>query len=104
METPLTRSMQALADPTRRAILQMLNGGDLTAGEIAARFHISAPSVSHHLNVLKNAGLVVAQRSGQKIIYRLNATVVQEVLQQLMDLFRVGAAPAPGEGKDGLHG
>lgn len=103
METPLTRSIQALADPTRRAILQMLNGGDLTAGEIAARFHISAPSVSHHLGVLKNAGLVVAQRSGQKIIYRLNATVVQELLQQLMDLFQVGAAPASSEGKDGHH-
>jgi ArsR family transcriptional regulator, arsenate/arsenite/antimonite-responsive transcriptional repressor len=90
MESQLTRSMQALADPTRRAILEMLQAGDLTAGEIAARFQISGPSVSHHLSVLKNAELVLAQRSGQKIIYRLNATVLQELLQQLMGLFRVG--------------
>jgi ArsR family transcriptional regulator len=90
MENQLTRSMQALADPTRRAILEMLQAGDLTAGEIAARFQISGPSVSHHLSVLKNAELVLAQRSGQKIIYRLNATVLQELLQQLMGLFRVG--------------
>jgi ArsR family transcriptional regulator, arsenate/arsenite/antimonite-responsive transcriptional repressor len=90
MDNQLTRSMQALADPTRRAILQMLQAGDLSAGEIAARFQISGPSVSHHLSVLKNAELVLAQRSGQNIIYRLNATVMQELLQQLMGLFRVG--------------
>lgn len=97
MDNELTRSMQALADPTRRAILGLLNDGDLTAGEIAARFQISAPSISHHLSVLKGAGLILARRSGQNIIYRLNATVAQEVLQQLMALFRVGegaAAPA----------
>jgi ArsR family transcriptional regulator len=103
METALTRAIQALADPTRRAILQMLNGADLSAGEIAARFHISAPSVSHHLSVLKNAGLVLAQRNGQNIIYRLNTTVVQEVLQQLLDLLRVGEALGPHEGKEEPH-
>ena len=90
MSNELTRSMQALADPTRRAILQLLNDGDLSAGEIAARFEITAPSISHHLSVLKGAGLVLAQRSGQNIIYRLNATVAQETLQQLMRLFRIG--------------
>jgi DNA-binding transcriptional ArsR family regulator len=100
MESQLSRSIQALADPTRRAILQMLSRGDLSAGEIAARFHISAPSVSHHLSVLKNAGLVAAQRSGQNIIYRLNATVVQELLQQLMGLFHVGETPANADGRD----
>jgi DNA-binding transcriptional ArsR family regulator len=96
MENALTQTMQAMSDPTRRAILQMLNEGDMTAGEIAARFAISAPSVSHHLNVLKAAELVAAQRSGQKIIYRLNTTVVQEMLQQIMQLFGVGGtAPSP---------
>jgi DNA-binding transcriptional ArsR family regulator len=94
MENQLTRSMQALADPTRREILQMLGDRDLTAGEIAARFQISAPSISHHLSVLKNAELVLAQRSGQNIIYKLNSTVMQELLQHLMGLFRVGAAGA----------
>jgi DNA-binding transcriptional ArsR family regulator len=96
MENALSQTMQAMSDPTRRAILQMLNEGDLTAGEIAARFAISAPSVSHHLNVLKAAELVASQRNGQKIIYRLNTTVVQEMLQQIMQLFGVGGVtPSP---------
>ena len=90
MELSLTRSLQALADPTRRAILQMLNERDMTAGEIAARFSISAPSVSHHLSVLKNADLVRAERNGQTIGYSLNTTVVQEFLQELLQIFDVG--------------
>lgn len=90
MENAITRTMQALADPTRRQILQMLNEGDLSAGEIAARFAISAPSISHHLSVLKNAELVRAQRNGQLIVYSLNTTVMQEFLQELMRIFHVG--------------
>jgi DNA-binding transcriptional ArsR family regulator len=92
MDNNLTRTMQALADPTRRQILQMLYEGDLSAGEIAARFAISAPSISHHLNVLKNAELLRSRRQGQSIVYSLNATVVQEFMQELMQLFRVGEA------------
>ena len=90
MELSPTRAFQALADPTRRAILQMLNQRDMTAGEISACFAISAPSVSHHLSVLKNADLVLAKRNGQTIVYSLNTTVVQEFLQELMQLFKVG--------------
>ncbi|WP_416181086.1 autorepressor SdpR family transcription factor [Chloroflexus sp.] len=90
MEQAITRTLHALSDPTRRAILQMLNERDMTAGEIAARFAISAPSVSHHLSVLKAADLVTAERHGQYIVYRLNATVLQEVLSVLLDLFKVG--------------
>ncbi|MCU0492015.1 MAG: autorepressor SdpR family transcription factor [Chloroflexaceae bacterium] len=97
MDNALTKTMQALADPTRRAILDMLNNGDLSAGEIAARFPISAPSISHHLNVLKGAELVSSRREGQNIIYSLNATVVQEVMQQLMQLFRVGERTSGGQ-------
>jgi ArsR family transcriptional regulator, repressor of sdpIR and other operons len=92
MELSLTRSLQALADPTRRAILQMLNQRDMTAGEIGARFAISAPSVSHHLSVLKSADLVRAERSGQTIVYSLNTTVMQEFFQELLQLFNVGGA------------
>lgn len=102
MEKAITRTLQALSDPTRRAILQMLNERDMTAGEIAARFAISAPSVSHHLNVLKAADLVTAERHGQHMIYRLNATVLQEVLSLLMDLFKVGA-DADTQRKEGGH-
>lgn len=90
MDLPLTRSLQALADPTRREIVRLLGERDMTAGEIAARFAISAPSVSHHLGVLKGAELVRAQRNGQTIVYSLNATVVQEFLQELLRFFKVG--------------
>ena len=62
---------KALADPTRRQILQDLRGGELTAGEIAGRFTISGPSVSRHLGVLRGAGLVAERREANRIYYRL---------------------------------
>ncbi len=73
-------AFKALSDPTRRKILQMLKEKDLTAGEIADAFHISKPSISHHLNLLKRANLVIDERQGQNIIYSLNTTVFQELL------------------------
>lgn len=90
MELTLTRTLQALTDPKRREILQMLGAGDKTAGELAAQFNISAPSVSHHLSVLKNADLVRAERNGQTIVYSLNSTVVQEFLQEIMQVLKIG--------------
>lgn len=78
---------RALADPTRRKILRLLHGGELSAGEIASKFSISAPSMSHHFNALKAADLIRTRRSGQQIFYSLNATVVQEILGVLLDLF-----------------
>ncbi|MFN8373297.1 MAG: autorepressor SdpR family transcription factor [Anaerolineae bacterium] len=90
MENALTQSLQALTDPTRRKILQMLGQGSLSAGEIGAAFDMKAPSISHHLTVLKNAGLVLAERQGQNIVYSLNTTVMQEFMQQMMQLFHVG--------------
>jgi DNA-binding transcriptional ArsR family regulator len=62
---------KALADPTRRQILQDLNEGELSAGEIVCRFSISAPSISRHLSILKSAGLVVERREANKIFYSL---------------------------------
>jgi DNA-binding transcriptional ArsR family regulator len=62
---------RALADPTRRQILQDLQTGELTAGDIASRFTISAPSVSRHLGVLKGAGLILERRDANRIFYRL---------------------------------
>jgi ArsR family transcriptional regulator, arsenate/arsenite/antimonite-responsive transcriptional repressor len=88
----LTQTLQALSDPTRRRILSMLGERDLSAGEIGAAFDISAPSISHHLSVLKNAELVLARRDGQRIVYSLNTTVTQELMQELMRLFKVGDA------------
>lgn len=71
---------KALNDPTRRAILELLREKDRTAGEIAEQFHISWPSVSHHLDLLKQAKLVSAEKEGQFIYYSLNTTVVDEII------------------------
>lgn len=79
-------SYKALADPTRRRILELLRDRDLLAGDIAAEFDMTWPSVSHHLNVLKGAGLVLAEREGQFIRYSLNTTVLQDVIVQLMEI------------------
>lgn len=88
---------KALADPTRRRILDLLREGDLTAGEIAAHFPISKPSVSHHLALLQQAGLVRDERRGRHIVYSLNATVFQEALGWMMSFLRVGeSGAAPG--------
>ena len=71
---------KALNDPTRREILEMLKQGDMTAGEIADRFNMTKPSISHHLDLLKQAGLVINIRNGQFINYSLNASVLDELL------------------------
>ena len=76
---------KAVSDKTRRAILQLLRERDMTAGEIADQFNISKPSISHHLNILKQAGLVMDERQGQNIYYSLNTTVFQELLQWVVD-------------------
>ena len=78
---------KALADPTRRKILRMLGKGEMTAGEIAEKFPISGPSMSHHFSVLKNADLISGRRDGQQILYALNTTVVQDLLTMLLDTF-----------------
>jgi DNA-binding transcriptional ArsR family regulator len=86
----LDATLRALGDPTRREILKALRGGDLTAGEISARFPMTAASVSHHLSVLKEAGLVTAERSGRNLIYSLETTVFQEFLQEMMGFLGKG--------------
>ena len=72
---------KALNDSTRREILELLKKGDLTAGEIADQFHISKPSISHHLDLLKQAGLVQSVKEGQFICYSLNTTVMDEIVK-----------------------
>ena len=81
---------KALADPTRRQILELLARGDMTAGEIADRFPVAFASVSHHLGVLRDAGLVASEREGQFIRYRLNTTVYQDVVRYLMTVVKGG--------------
>lgn len=77
---------QALSDPTRRAILDMLKKKDLTAGEIADAFDISKPSISHHLDILKRANLVFAEKAGQFITYSLNTTELDELVKWIYKL------------------
>ena len=78
---------KALADPTRRAILQHLQRGSQTAGAIAELFPITRASLSHHFNILKAADLVRTERRGQHIVYSLNATVLQETTAMLLNIF-----------------
>ncbi|MEE0957343.1 MAG: autorepressor SdpR family transcription factor [Ruminococcus sp.] len=77
---------KALADPTRREILAMLRKGDKNAGEIADAFTISKPSVSNHLNILKQADLVDAKKQGQNVVYSLKTSVFEDMLQLLSSL------------------
>ena len=77
---------KALNDSTRREILEQLKKGDLSAGDIADRFEISKPTISHHLDLLKQAGLVHATKDGQFIYYSLNTTVMDELVKWLMAL------------------
>ena len=84
----LNITLQALSDPTRRKILELLKKKDMPAGEIGKHFNISAPSLSHHLNVLKKADLVTFQRQGQELIYSLNLSVFEEAAKLLVKFFR----------------
>jgi DNA-binding transcriptional ArsR family regulator len=83
---------KALADPTRREVLRLLTRGERSAGELAERFELSKPSMSHHFAVLKEAELIRSRREGQQIFYALNTTVVQDVMTWAMGLIGPGAA------------
>jgi len=82
----MDRVFKALSDPSRRDILRLLSQREMTAGELAAQFDMSKPTMSHHFVVLKDADLIHARRDGQSIWYTLNTTVVQDVLRWAMDL------------------
>lgn len=70
----------AIADPTRRRILELLAVGDLSAGQIAEHFNLTKATLSHHLAVLRDDGLVTSERDGTRIIYHLNTTILQELV------------------------
>ena len=77
---------KALNDQTRRDILVLLKDGDMAAGDIASKFNISKPSISHHLELLKRADLVSSEKKGQYIIYSLNTSIMEELLQWILTL------------------
>jgi DNA-binding transcriptional ArsR family regulator len=78
---------KALADPTRRRVLQLLRKHEMSAGELAAEFDFAKSTMTGHFNVLRAAGLVDGRKQGNVVLYRLNATVLQEALLEFMDSF-----------------
>jgi len=85
--SPYNDTFKALADPSRREIIRLLKERSMTAGEISEKFNISKPSISHHLNILKQAGLVDDERKGQNILYSLNTSVFEDMMRMLLDFF-----------------
>lgn len=77
---------KALNDVTRRDILDLLKEKSYSAGDIADNFNISKPSISHHLDILKQADLIVSEKKGQFIIYSINTTIMEDVLQWILTL------------------
>jgi ArsR family transcriptional regulator len=82
----MTVFFKALDDPTRRKIIDMLRERDLTAGEIADAFDISKPSISYHLDLLRQAGLVVSMKQGKYIYYSLSTSVLDDVIAWMLQL------------------
>ena len=82
----LQNTLKALADPTRREILNLLKKGKLSAGEITDHFQITAAAISRHLSVLKEADLIEDTREGKYIFYELNASVLEEILLWITEL------------------
>jgi ArsR family transcriptional regulator len=92
---PPNAAFRALADETRRQILELLRAGPRTSGEIADQFQTSWPTISRHLAVLRTAGLVVTERKGQAIYYELNTSVFQDLIQHLVGWMKPFRQTAP---------
>ena len=86
----MSKVFKAISDVTRREILSLLSKGDMTAGEIADKFNMSKPSISKHLDILRDAELVTSEKKGQYVIYSINTTVLQQVLGGFLDLINGG--------------
>ena len=84
----LHNTFSALSDQTRHKILQLLKKKDMSAGEICSYFDMTAPSISHHLSILKQADLVSARRQGQEIIYSLNVSTFEELSDTMINFFK----------------
>lgn len=82
----MTETLKALSDPVRRKILDLLKTKTLTAGEISSNFELSDATISHHLSVLKNAGLIDSVRNGTFILYELNTSLFENVVSWLLSL------------------
>ena len=84
----MSKAFKALSDKTRREILKLLNDKDMSAGEIAEHFDMSKPSISKHLDILREAELISSEKKGQFVIYSINTSVIQEVLGSFLEIFK----------------
>lgn len=82
----MNRLFKALNDDTRRKILELLRKRDMTAGEIADQFNMTKPSISHHLDLLKQSDLVTAEKKGQFVVYSINTTVIDDLLKWVLKM------------------
>lgn len=85
----MNKVYRAIADPTRRKVLELLREGDLAAGEIAEHFDMAQPSLSRHLAVLREADLIHGEKHGNRVIYHLNVSVLEEALLLLMERYKL---------------
>jgi DNA-binding transcriptional ArsR family regulator len=81
----MNSAFKALADPTRREIVQLLRDGPRTSGEIAEHFPTAWATISRHLGQLRDAGLILSERQGQQIVYELNTTVLDDLVEHILD-------------------
>src|SRR3954466_427119 len=86
----MNAAFQALSDPTRREILRLLKKREMSAGEIAEQFSLARSTLSGHFNILKHAGLIVAEKNGTTIFYSLNVSVVEQTMAAMLDLLDIG--------------
>lgn len=89
---------KALADPTRREILRLLRQRNMTAGEIAEHFPVSKPTLSRHFSVLQAANLIQGDKDGNRIIYRLNVSVLEETIMAMMTMFDIDVSERDEQG------
>lgn len=82
----MSKAFKALSDETRREILKMLSKQDMSAGEISNHFNMSKPSISKHLDILREAELISSEKKGQFVIYSINTSIIQEVLGNFLNL------------------
>lgn len=80
-------AFKAIADPTRREILNMLSKKDMNAGDIAEHFQMSKPAISKHLDILKNSDLISCEKQGQYVVYSINTTAVQNIYRKFLEVF-----------------
>ncbi|MEZ4659079.1 MAG: autorepressor SdpR family transcription factor [Caldilineaceae bacterium] len=97
----MSKVYKALADPTRRKVLQLLRERDMNAGELAEHFDFAKPTLSRHFSVLQEADLIQGTKLGNQIIYRLNVSVLEEALLGMLEMFKIDLGESYEQEADG---